>query len=71
MRISPLLERIVASKSADTPPISKIHALWTLEGIDSLEDDVAADATQDPDPRVRLAALRWRIDDPQAPPARD
>jgi mono/diheme cytochrome c family protein len=58
MRISPLLERIVESKSADTSPISKIHALWTLQGIDSLEDDVAADATQDPDPRVRLAALR-------------
>jgi len=58
MRMSPLLERIVESKSADTPPISKIHALWTLQGIDSLEDDVAADATQDADPRVRLAALR-------------
>jgi mono/diheme cytochrome c family protein/glucose/arabinose dehydrogenase len=58
MRISPLLERIVGSKSADTSAITKIHAIWTLQGIDSLEDDVAADATQDPDPRVRLAALR-------------
>lgn len=56
MRASPLMEKIVAGKSAT--PISKVHALWTLQGIDSLEDGVAADATKDPDAQVRLAALR-------------
>jgi mono/diheme cytochrome c family protein/glucose/arabinose dehydrogenase len=58
MKMSPLLEKIVAGKSADTPPIAKVHALWTLAGIDSLEDGVAADATKDADARVRLTALR-------------
>ena len=53
---SPLLEKLIAGKSA--APIAKVHALWTLAGIDSLEDGVAADATKDPDARVRLAALR-------------
>jgi mono/diheme cytochrome c family protein/glucose/arabinose dehydrogenase len=58
MRMEPPLERIVAGKSAGATPIARVHALWTLAGIDALEDDVAAEATKDADSRVRLAALR-------------
>lgn len=54
----PLLEKVVKGESPDATPLAKIHALWTLAGIDGLDDGVAAAATRDLDPQVRVAALR-------------
>ncbi len=54
----PLLEQLISAKGADASPLAKIHALWALQGMDKLEDEVAAAAAADTDPRVRLAALR-------------
>jgi mono/diheme cytochrome c family protein/glucose/arabinose dehydrogenase len=55
----PLLEKLVTSNSAgDVPPLARIHAIWSLQGMDKLTDDVAAIGAKDADPRVRLAALQ-------------
>ncbi|HEY2585767.1 MAG TPA: c-type cytochrome, partial [Tepidisphaeraceae bacterium] len=55
----PLLEKLVAEgKAPDVTPLAKVHAIWTLSGLDKLTDDVAAVAAKDADPRVRLAALQ-------------
>jgi mono/diheme cytochrome c family protein/glucose/arabinose dehydrogenase len=58
MKMTPLLAKVVSGKVEGTTPLAKVHALWTLAGIDSLDDDVTAAATKDADSRVRLAALR-------------
>lgn len=55
----PLLEKLVATGSSpDVASLAKIHAIWTLNGLDKLTDDLAAVAARDADPRVRLAALQ-------------
>lgn len=54
----PMLEKVIDGSAAGATPLAKVHALWTLQGMDKLEDGVAADALKDPDARVRLAALR-------------
>lgn len=56
MSAVPLLVKILESKSAT--PLSKVHALWAIRGLDKLDDDTVAEAAQDADARVRLAALR-------------
>lgn len=43
---------------AHTNPIARLHALWTLQGLDSLDWKTASDATQDSHPIVRAAAIR-------------
>ena len=44
-------------------PLARLHALWTLEGIDALERSVVVERYADRDPRVRRAAIqiaeRW------------
>ena len=55
----PLLEKLVTQgKAPDVTPLAKVHALWTLQGMDKLSDEVAAAAAKDADPRVRVAALQ-------------
>ncbi len=39
-------------------PIARLHALWTLEGLDAATDDVLTTAMADRDARVRSAAVR-------------
>lgn len=39
-------------------PLGRIHALWTLEGLGQLTLDTVAKAMDDPDPKVRVQALR-------------
>ena len=46
----------MATKHAD--PIARLHALWTLEGLDAATDATIRSALSDPDPRVRAAAIR-------------
>jgi mono/diheme cytochrome c family protein len=38
--------------------IERLHALWTLEGLDGIDKDLLEVAFQDDDPRVRAAAIR-------------
>jgi mono/diheme cytochrome c family protein/glucose/arabinose dehydrogenase len=39
-------------------PLGRLHALWTLEGMESLEAKAVIPALQDQDPHVRAAAVR-------------
>jgi mono/diheme cytochrome c family protein len=39
-------------------PLARLHALWTLEGLDSLDKALVFTAQRDADPRVRAAAVR-------------
>jgi mono/diheme cytochrome c family protein len=52
------LGSIVAGEAPGVTPLAKVHALWTLHGLDKLDDDAIAGAVKDSDARVRVAALR-------------
>ena len=39
-------------------PITRLHALWTLEGLDALEPEFIQKKMKDPDPRLRVAAMQ-------------
>lgn len=51
----PALETLLRD-AAD--PLARLHALWTLEGIDRARPDLLRRTWSDPDPRVRAAAIR-------------
>lgn len=51
----PALEKTVASSPE---PLARLHALWTLEGLNRLDGQVAVQALGDSDPQVRIAAIR-------------
>jgi mono/diheme cytochrome c family protein len=38
--------------------LARIHAIWTLEGLSALTPALARDLLQDPDPRIRIQAIR-------------
>ena len=42
----------------DSSPLGRLHALWTIEGFDAIEQDFLKVLYADPDPRVRAAAIR-------------
>jgi mono/diheme cytochrome c family protein len=52
--VAPTLAKLLAS----APTITKLHALWTLEGIGGLTPDLVTAALHDADPKVRVAAVR-------------
>ena len=39
-------------------PLTRLHALWTLEGLDAIEPDVMKAAFDDTDPHLRAAMIR-------------
>ncbi len=39
-------------------PLARIHALWTLEGLDALDPALLREKFSDKDPQVRIAAIR-------------
>ncbi len=41
----------------DTDQLARIHALWTLEGLDAIDKPVLSHALNDPDPQVRKTAV--------------
>jgi mono/diheme cytochrome c family protein len=41
-----------------TNPLARIHALWTLEGLEALDAALAREKFRDADSRVRVAAIR-------------
>ena len=53
--VTPALERIIREGSN---PLARLHALWTLEGLDAVRPEMLIAGFVDPDARVRSAALR-------------
>ncbi|MCA8960725.1 MAG: hypothetical protein KDC38_09440 [Planctomycetes bacterium] len=49
------LTRLVASSPSE---LARVHALWTLDGMDALEFELTKKALRDQSPRVRIQALR-------------
>lgn len=39
-------------------PLERIHALWTLEGLEALDKDLVVKKYKDADPRLRIMAIR-------------
>ena len=48
------------------PPSGQLHALWTLDGLDSLDLETRLQAMQSSDAKVRAAAVRLSEKDPPA-----
>ena len=48
--------KTMASKSPNQ--LARIHALWTLEGLDSLDAGLARQLMKDADPQIRIQAIR-------------
>ncbi len=53
--VVPALKKLVRRGPTD---VSRIHALWTLEGLESLDRATTLAALADPDSKVRAAAIR-------------
>ena len=58
--VVPDLEKIVRQNES---PLGRVHALWTLEGLEAAKPGLLAEAIMDADPRVRQAAIR--VSEPQ------
>ena len=59
--VVPSLKAMVSGKQVagiqKITPLGKIHALWTLEGLDKIDKDVLSSALRDENPQVRKAAV--------------
>jgi len=59
--VVPALKQILAgeqaSLSAKPSHLGRLHALWTLDGLDAADRDVITTALKDPHPQVRKAAI--------------
>ena len=53
--VVPALKAIVTSSK--TGSLGKVHAMWTLEGLEALDKDVVFAALKDTDPQVRKSAV--------------
>lgn len=51
------LEKLAFWKS-DSPSVGRLHALWTLEGLESVGEDFLIRMLADKDPEIRKAAIR-------------
>ena len=49
---------LVALASGDAPWRTRLHALWTLDGLDAIEPGLVTKALQDRSPEIRVAAVR-------------
>jgi glucose/arabinose dehydrogenase/mono/diheme cytochrome c family protein len=49
---------LVNKARTDTNHLARIHALWTLEGLDALQPALIREKLADPQPQVRIAAIR-------------
>ena len=52
---APALKEMVQSS---TNPVARLHALWTLDGLDAVETDLLVAALDDADRAIRTAAIR-------------
>jgi mono/diheme cytochrome c family protein len=55
--VVPALRTIAAATSPDTL-LARFHAMWTLEGLGALDADLVRAAMKDPNPRMRIQAIR-------------
>ena len=59
--VIPALKAIATSQqgvsASDTNQLARIHALWTLEGLNAIDKDVLIQALHDHDPQVRKTAV--------------
>ena len=59
--VVPALKAIATGQQAgsanDSGHLARIHALWTLEGLDAIDKEVLSHALHDPDPEVRKTAV--------------
>ena len=53
--VVPALQKLAASSST---MLGRIHALWTLEGLGALDPVLARQLMADPEPRMRIQAIR-------------
>lgn len=51
-------ESFFNSKDSNSSVLERLHALWTLDGLDAVTQDLVLKKLKDKDPRVRRAALR-------------
>jgi glucose/arabinose dehydrogenase len=54
--VVPALAKLAATDAADSRP--RLHALWTLDGLGTLDDTLILRALKSTDPQVRIAGLR-------------
>lgn len=52
----PALKKLVSAR--ENPPLGRVHALWTLEGLGAIDLPTLRRAFRDGDPRVRTTAVR-------------
>jgi mono/diheme cytochrome c family protein len=59
--VIPALRQIATGGKASLPgepsPLARIHALWTLEGLEAMDKETLFKALGDPDPQVRKTAV--------------
>jgi mono/diheme cytochrome c family protein/glucose/arabinose dehydrogenase len=55
LSVVPQLEAMARS---DKNTLARIHAIWSLEGLGALSADLVKELLQDPEPRIRIQALR-------------
>ncbi len=53
--VAPALRRLAESSPNQ---LARIHALWTLEGLDALDAPLARTLMKSPDPQIRIQAIR-------------
>ena len=53
--VVPALKKMARSAAA---PLARLHALWTLEGMDAIDKDLLREKFSDKDARVRAGAIR-------------
>ncbi|MGC6430019.1 MAG: PVC-type heme-binding CxxCH protein [Jejuia sp.] len=53
--ILPRLKKMVTSEDN---ALGRLHALWTLEGLDAIDEEIILKSLKDEDPRVKQAAIR-------------
>jgi len=64
--VVPALQRLVRGQTGVrpgsdpglTPPVARIHALWTLEGLGALDAALVRQQMKDPNPKIRIQAIR-------------
>jgi mono/diheme cytochrome c family protein/glucose/arabinose dehydrogenase len=57
-----LLEKIFSPQDYESSAVAKVHALWTLEGLNALDKNFLLQALKDEDPQVRKTAV-WLSED--------
>jgi putative heme-binding domain-containing protein len=53
--VVPALEKLVRDGES---PLGRLHAFWTLEGLDAVDSKLLSEKFEDADPRLRSAAIR-------------